>query len=122
MSSTYHEPSQELPPEVRDTHRALASLIEELEAIDWYNQRASLTTDPELKEIVQHNRDEEIEHAAMALEWLRRRIPKFDEELKTYLFSSGPITEIEEALAKEPAENDAPAPGSLGIGSLRKES
>lgn len=125
MSEAYHEPSQELPSEVRDIHRALSSLIEELQAIDWYNQRAALATDAELKEIVEHNRDEEIEHAVMALEWLRRRIPKFDEELKTYLFTSGLITGIEEAGMEKTTKNsggNSPTQGSLGIGSLRKES
>ena len=125
MSSTYLEPAQELPGEVRDVHRALASLIEELEAVDWYHQRASLADDEELRSIVEHNRDEEIEHAAMTLEWLRRRLPKFDEELRTYLFTSGPITALEEAGGAESeqgAESAEPRQGSLGIGSLRKES
>ncbi len=97
MSTTYHEPTSELSAEARDVHRALASLIEELEAVDWYNQRADVTGDEDLKAIVLHNRDEEIEHAAMTLEWLRRKIGKFDEELHTYLFTSAPITEVEEA-------------------------
>ena len=125
MSDTYHEPAEKLPAEVRDVHRALASLIEELEAIDWYHQRASLTDDEELREIVKHNRDEEIEHASMALEWLRRRLPKFDEELRTYLFTSGAITELEEGgegEGEQTTESVEPGQGSLGIGSLRKES
>jgi len=96
MSTTYHEPTSELSAEARDVHRALASLIEELEAVDWYNQRADVTADEALRAVVLHNRNEEIEHAAMALEWLRRRIPKFDEEPRTYLFTSAPITEVEE--------------------------
>jgi len=124
MSGTYHEPAQELAGEVRDVHRALASLIEELEAIDWYHQRASLTDDGELRSIVEHNRDEEIEHAVMALEWLRRRLPKFDEELRTYLFTSGPISGLEEgggAESEQTGESAEPRQGSLGIGSLRKE-
>ncbi|RLB14141.1 MAG: ferritin [Deltaproteobacteria bacterium] len=96
MGTTYQEPPERLPEEVRDIHRALSSLIEELEAIDWYNQRVAQTRDESLKKILAHNRDEEIEHMAMALEWLRRRIPKFDEELRAYLFTKGEVTEIEE--------------------------
>ncbi len=96
MTSAYHEPVSELSDETRDVHRALRSLIEELEAVDWYHQRAQAATDDELRSIVIHNRDEEIEHAAMAMEWLRRKMPEFDEQLKTYLFTEGPITEIEE--------------------------
>ncbi len=96
MATTYHEPVGELSPAARNVHRALTSLIEELEAVDWYNQRVDVTEDAELKAVLAHNRDEEIEHAAMCLEWLRRQLPRFDEELKTYLFTSGPITELEE--------------------------
>lgn len=96
MSDAYHEPASELSADTRDIHRALRSLIEELEAIDWYHQRAQAASDDELRAIVIHNRDEEIEHAAMALEWLRRRMPAFDEELRTYLFTDGAITEIED--------------------------
>ena len=94
MSTVYHE--KELSAETRSVHRALASMIEELEAVDWYNQRADAATDEELRKILIHNRNEEIEHAGMLLEWLRRRIPEFDHELKTYLFTSKPITELEE--------------------------
>ena len=122
MDSSYHEPAQELPTEARDIHRALASLIEELEAVDWYHQRAALTGDGELRKIVEHNRDEELEHAAMALEWLRRKMPRLDEELRTYLFTSGPITEIEESGGDEvKSTQDSHMANSLGIGSLRKE-
>lgn len=96
MNRSYHEPVSELSEEARDVHRALVSLIEELEAIDWYHQRVDVTPDESLKAILLHNRDEEIEHAAMTLEWIRRRIGKFDEELHTYLFTDGPITEIED--------------------------
>jgi ferritin-like protein len=123
MSTTYHEPTAELSPETREVHRALASLIEELEAIDWYNQRVSATQDEELKAILAHNRDEEIEHAAMALEWLRRRMPKFDEELRAYLFASAPILEVEAAGAGEPVASGAggSSSGDLGIGKFKKE-
>jgi hypothetical protein len=94
MSTVYHESG--LSQEGQEVHRALASLIEELEAVDWYNQRADVTHDEGLKAILLHNRNEEIEHASMALEWLRRRIPSFNKELRTYLFTSAPIIEVEE--------------------------
>ena len=68
-------------------HRAIISLMEELEAVDWYNQRIDVCKDEELKAVLIHNRDEEKEHAAMMLEWIRRKDPKFDEELKDYLFT-----------------------------------
>jgi ferritin-like protein len=92
---TLHEPIESLSPATRDLHRALVSLMEELEAIDWYQQRADATPDAELRAVMEHNRDEEIEHAMMALEWIRRQSPKFDENMRTYLFSEGPITEVE---------------------------
>jgi ferritin-like protein len=122
MSTGYHEPASELSADARDTHRALASLIEELEAVDWYNQRVDVCTDEGLKEILAHNRDEEIEHAAMALEWLRRRMPKFDEELKTYLFTSAPIAHLEEGEEEGSSQGDetAQSSGDLGIGKLDK--
>lgn len=88
----YHEPLEKLSPETMDMHRALQSLMEELEAVDWYNQRVDACTDPELKRILAHNRDEEKEHAAMVLEWVRRHDPKMDQELKENLFKTGPIT------------------------------
>ena len=92
MSSTgYHEPIEELSEETRDMHRAIVSLMEELEAIDWYNQRADACKDVELKAILVHNRDEEKEHAAMVLEWIRRNDPKFSSHLKDYLFTAKPI-------------------------------
>ena len=87
----YHEPIDELTNETRDMHRAITSLIEELEAVDWYNQRVDACTDPELAAILAHNRDEEKEHAAMVLEWIRRRDPTFDKELKDYLFTDKEI-------------------------------
>ncbi len=74
----YHEPIEELSDETRDMHRAITSLMEELEAVDWYNQRVDATKDPELAAILAHNRDQEKEHAAMVLEWIRRRDPTFD--------------------------------------------
>ena len=87
----YHEPIEELSDETRDMHRAIISLMEELEAVDWYNQRVDACKDAELKTILAHNRDEEKEHAAMVMEWIRRRDPKFDDELRDYLFTDKEI-------------------------------
>ncbi|MCO5125032.1 MAG: ferritin-like domain-containing protein [Rhizobacter sp.] len=92
MSSVgYHEPIEELSDATRDMHRAIVSLMEELEAVDWYNQRADACKDAELKAILEHNRDEEKEHASMVLEWIRRKDPSFSKELKEYLFTKTPI-------------------------------
>jgi ferritin-like protein len=92
MSSVgYHEPIEELSDATRDMHRAIVSLMEELEAVDWYNQRLEACKDEELKAILTHNRDEEKEHASMVLEWIRRRDPSFSRELKEYLFVDKPI-------------------------------
>jgi len=90
-SEGYHEPVSELSAKTRDYHRALQSLMEELEAIDWYNLRADVCNDEELKKILIHNRDEELEHAAMVVEWLRRQDPVFEKELKESLFTDKPI-------------------------------
>lgn len=87
----YHEPVSELSDETRDMHRAIISLMEELEAVDWYNQRIDACKDGELAAILEHNRDEEKEHAAMVLEWIRRKDSKFNNELKDYLFTEKPI-------------------------------
>lgn len=87
----YHEPVSELSLETRDMHRAIVSLMEELEAVNWYNQRVDACSDPELKSILRHNRDEEKEHAAMVLEWIRRRDPSFDKELRDWLFTDKPL-------------------------------
>jgi uncharacterized protein len=87
----YHEPIGELSAETRDMHRAITSLMEELEAVDWYNQRADACSDADLKAILEHNRDEEKEHAAMVLEWIRRKDPALDKELKDYLFTTKSI-------------------------------
>jgi len=89
----YHEPIEELSAETRDMHRAVESLMEELEAVDWYNQRVDACNDEQLKSILAHNRDEEKEHAAMTLEWIRRRDPVFDKYLKEFLFTDEPITD-----------------------------
>ena len=87
----YHEPIDELTDETRDMHRAITSLMEELEAADWYNQRVNACKNEELTAILAHNRDEEKEHAAMVLEWIRRQDPDFDKELKDYLFTDKQI-------------------------------
>ncbi|MDO6454026.1 ferritin-like domain-containing protein [Neptunomonas phycophila] len=94
-SEGYHEPVSELSDETRDMHRAVVSLMEELEAVDWYNQRIDACKDEELKKILAHNRDEEKEHAAMVIEWIRRKDAKFNDELKDYLFTEGSITDHE---------------------------
>jgi uncharacterized protein len=118
-SETLHEDADKLGPEVIDQHRAIVSLMEELEAVDWYNQRAKATGNSDLRAILEHNRDEEKEHAAMVLEWLRRRDPALDANLRKYLFTEEPLTAL---VAKEKAEPPAPvAPdGHLGIGDLRR--
>ena len=92
----YHEAINELSDETRDMHRAIVSLMEELEAVDWYNQRVDATQDTALKAILAHNRDEEKEHASMLLEWIRRNDDRFNKELKDYLFTNSPITGLEE--------------------------
>jgi hypothetical protein len=102
----YHEDLNELSEKAKDITRALNSLKEEIEAIDWYNQRADVTKDEAIKAILEHNRDEEIEHAAMIIEWLRRNMEAWDDELKTYLFTEGSITEIEESGESEGSAND----------------
>ena len=88
----YHEPVAEISDDTRDMHRAIVSLMEELEAVDWYNQRIDACKDPELASILQHNADEEKEHAAMLLEWIRRRDKVLDKELRDYLFTDKPLT------------------------------
>jgi ferritin-like protein len=118
-SETLHEDAGTLGPEVIDQHRAIVSLMEELEAVGWYNQRAKATTNPELRAILEHNRDEEKEHAAMVLEWLRRGDAKLAQHLRTYLFTEAPVTEIEAVAEHGGGEPAAPSDGSLGIGSLR---
>ena len=94
-----HEPASALSAETIDMHRAIVSLIEELEAVDWYQQRFEACKDPELKAILAHNRDEEKEHAAMVLEWIRQHDAGFDEQLRAYLFHP-------EALAEEVRGHD----------------
>ena len=117
-SASLHENEDTLNPETIDRHRAIVSIMEELEAVDWYDQRIDAARDPELKELLAHNRDEEKEHASMMLEWLRRRDPKLDEHLRTYLFTNKRLLEIEEE-AEGKDGGPAAGNGSLGIGSLR---
>ena len=127
-SEALHEDASKLGPEVIDQHRAIVSLMEELEAVDWYNQRAKATGNPDLRAILEHNRDEEKEHASMALEWLRRSDPKLSEHLKTYLFTEGSLLAIEKADqggggggegGSGASSDGSSSDGSLAIGSLR---
>jgi ferritin-like protein len=122
-SAGLHESPDDLDPATIDRHRAIVSVMEELEAVDWYDQRVAAASDAELAEILAHNRDEEKEHAAMVIEWLRRHDPAFDVQLRTYLFTEGPILRTE--AAEEAADASQEAGGvdtgrtDLGIGSLR---
>ena len=122
QSAGLHEPEDRLSPATIDRHRALTSIQEELEAVDWYDQRVNATTDPSLAAVLAHNRDEEKEHASMMLEWLRRHDPKLDQFLRTYLFTTEPITEIEAEVEAEAGTDESAAAdsGSLGIGSLKE--
>ena len=124
MSSTsFHESEERLKPATRDMHRAIVSLMEELEAVDWYQQRMDATEDSELRDILRHNRDEEKEHAAMVLEWIRRRDGTFDAKLREYLFTEGSIVGRERAVegAEVGANGNAQrtASGGVTVGSLR---
>ena len=107
-STTLHEAPDQLSHHTIEFHRAIVSLMEELEAVDWYNQRADVCTDSQLQAILKHNRDEEIEHASMALEWIRRNFLKFDEALKTYLFTAGEITSIEKKVKNSEGGEQTP--------------
>ena len=125
-STTLHEAADKLSTQTIEFHRAIVSLIEELEAVDWYNQRAEACADPQLQSVLKHNRDEEIEHASMALEWIRRNFPKFDNALKTYLFTNGEITSLEEKAKEEkkknesaPATKQADGRGHLTVGQMK---
>jgi ferritin-like protein len=122
MSNTgFHESADELSDLTKNMHRAIRSLMEELEAVDWYNQRANATQDESLRAVLEHNRDEEKEHAAMAIEWLRRRDSVLDEHLRTYLFTSGSIVgmEHEAESGDDGGGSGTDSSGSLGIGSLK---
>jgi ferritin-like protein len=121
-SENYHEPRELLSEETRNLHRAIVSLIEELEAIDWYQQRAQACSDPDLQAIIIHNQNEEIEHATMVMEWLRRHHPQFNADFRRYLFTDGPITAIEVQEDAQTGDGDGarvdPA-GTLMIGGLK---
>ena len=124
-SENLHEQRELLSAELIDRHRAIVSIMEELEAVDWYDQRAAVASDPELVDVLSHNRDEEKEHAAMTLEWLRRNDPVLDKHLRRYLFTEGSIRNIEkvaehgpESGAGDPVASSGSGRG-LGIGDLR---
>lgn len=123
-SAGLHESASQLKPETIDRHRAVVSIMEELEAVDWYDQRIDAAQDAQLRELLAHNRDEEKEHAAMMLEWLRRHDAKLDEHLRTYLFTDKPLLQIEQQAEHGGGESGSGAAstgdGSLGIGSLRQ--
>jgi ferritin-like protein len=120
-SEGYHEPSELISSSTKELHRAIVSLIEELDAIDWYGQRADACGDDALRAVLLHNRAEEIEHAMMNLEWIRRNHEDFSDKARTYLFTEAPITEVEEAAktAIEPRPAPRTSHGDLGIASLR---
>jgi uncharacterized protein len=120
-STTFHESEERLRPQTRDMHRAIVSLMEELEAIDWYQQRMDAVEDSELREILRHNRDEEQEHAAMVLEWIRRQDAGFDTTLREYLFKEGNIVAQESAGGNgNGATRNGGSASGVGIGSLRR--
>lgn len=124
-SGSLHEDPAVLASATVERHRAIVSLMEELEAIDWYDQRVDASGDDELRAVLAHNRDEEKEHAVMTLEWLRRHDPVLDEQLRTYLFADAPILEVEkeaEGVGDAGGTGPSDAAGtdtSLGIGSLK---
>ena len=119
-SESYHEPLELLSEETKNHHRAIVSLREELEAVDWYQQRAEACSDAELKAVLLHNKNEEIEHAMMTLEWLRRKDPTFARNIGTYIGSSGPIVGVEQGATGGGGSAEAPSSSvSLGIGSLK---
>ena len=115
-SAGLHESAKALTPEAIDRHRAIASIMEELEAVDWYDQRVAAATDQELKDILAHNRDEEKEHAVMTLEWMRRHDATLDAHLRRYLFTEGPIVQHEEETGAAPVDGEVA--GELRIGAL----
>ena len=116
-SDTYHEPLELLSGDTREMHRAIVSLKEELEAIDWYQQRVDACADPQLKDVLLHNKNEEIEHATMLMEWIRRHSDHFDVMMRRYLFGESPIVGIEEGA--KAGTTAAPAIATLGIGSMK---
>jgi uncharacterized protein len=120
QSAGFHESEERLSGETMDRHRAIVSLQEELEAIDWYDQRVDATDDRSLAEVLAHNRDEEKEHAAMTLEWLRRHDAVLDEHLRTYLFTTASVVAVEAgAMDGHGSSKRGDADGALEIGDLR---
>ncbi len=119
QSAGLHESADLLSAQTIDRHRALTSIQEELEAVDWYDQRVNATSDSELAAVLGHNRDEEKEHAIMTLEWLRRHDSVLDQHMRTYLFTTGDVLEIEHVAEHEGGDGEADATVSLGIGSLK---
>lgn len=117
-SESYHEPIELLSEGTKNMHRALVSLREELEAVDWYQQRAEACSDTDLAAVLTHNKNEEIEHAMMTLEWIRRHNPVVDKNLKTYLNTTGPIVDVEKN-AMSGGSGGGQVKPSLGIGSLK---
>jgi ferritin-like protein len=132
-SAQFHESTSQLQPGTMERHRATVSLMEELEAVDWYDQRIDASADPELVAILRHNRDEEKEHASMLLEWLRRQDAAWDAQLRHYLFTDAPIADIAGAGEAGGSDEIVRASGrgrlavvssgesSLGIGALRNK-
>ncbi len=119
-SESLHEPIELLSEDTKNQHRAIVSLMEELEAVDWYQQRAEACTDAELRAVLIHNKNEEIEHAMMTLEWLRRKDPVFASNIGTYIGSTGPIVGVEQSATGGGGGTEAPSNSvSLGIGSLK---
>lgn len=92
----YHEPIDELTDETRDMHRAVQSLMEEFEAMDWYNQRVDACKNPDLKKILIHNRDDEKEHAAMLLQWIRKHDVRFEKELQEWVLDAKDLNQHED--------------------------
>jgi ferritin-like protein len=119
QSAGLHEPADSLDEATIDRHRAIVSIQEELEAVDWYDQRVVATNDASLAAVLAHNRDEEKEHASMTLEWLRRHDPVLDKHLRTYLFTSEAVTEVEAEAEAGGGDGGGAHEGSLGIGSLK---
>ncbi|MDO5712829.1 MAG: ferritin-like domain-containing protein [Tissierellia bacterium] len=118
MAQDYLEPFEEMSEKNREYIRALSSLREEIEAVDWYTQRVAVSTDEELKKIMYHNAMEEIEHAVMTLEWLRRNMDGWDEEMRTYLFTEASIVEVEEMAEGGDSDSGEESSGDLGIREL----
>lgn len=118
-SQMYHEPLESLSQPIRDMHRAIVSVVEELQAIDWYAQRVAASKDPDLRAILEHNGNEEKEHAAMLLEWIRRHDPIFERHLKTYLFTQGGIVAAEQQAEGRAESGNGSSSARATIGSLR---